>query len=49
MLEKQEGAIGEEGRDAAPRLPVSLSGEINAATRYAFTFKLKTKTRERRS
>jgi hypothetical protein len=37
MLEKQEGAVREEGGDAALRLPVSLSGEINAATRYAFS------------
>jgi len=36
MLEKQEHAARDEGRDA-PRLPVSLSGEINAATRALHT------------
>jgi hypothetical protein len=37
MLEKQQqDALRDEARDAVPRLPVSLSGEINAATRYAF-------------
>ncbi|KAG9380682.1 Heme-oxygenase multi-domain protein [Pyrenophora tritici-repentis] len=37
MLEKQGHAAREEGRDASPRLPVSLSGEINAATRALHT------------
>jgi len=34
MLERQQHALRDDARDAAPRLPVSLSGEINAATRY---------------
>lgn len=37
MLEKQEYALrDDEARHDAPRLPLSLSGEINAATRYDF-------------
>jgi hypothetical protein len=43
MLEKQEGAVREEGGDAALRLPVSLSGEINAATRYTSTLQTSSK------
>ncbi|RYN44563.1 hypothetical protein AA0114_g9910 [Alternaria tenuissima] len=38
MLEKQQQhALRDEARDAVPRLPVSLSGEINAATRTLHT------------
>ncbi|KNG45731.1 heme oxygenase-like protein [Stemphylium lycopersici] len=37
MLEKQEYAPREEARDGAPRLPLSLSGEINSATRTLHT------------
>ncbi|KAF1937475.1 heme oxygenase-like protein [Clathrospora elynae] len=37
ILERQQGAVHEAGRDAAPRLPISLSGEINVATRSLHT------------
>ncbi|KAI4714302.1 hypothetical protein J4E89_001752 [Alternaria sp. Ai002NY15] len=37
MLERQQHALRDDARDAAPRLPVSLSGEINAATRSLHT------------
>ncbi|KAF1833391.1 heme oxygenase-like protein [Decorospora gaudefroyi] len=37
MLEKQHDDMREEGRGTAPTLPVSLSGEINAATRTLHT------------
>lgn len=37
MLEKQEYVPrDDEARHDTPRLPLSLSGEINAATRYDF-------------
>ncbi|CAA9961577.1 Heme-oxygenase multi-domain protein [Pyrenophora teres f. maculata] len=37
MLEEQDRGVRDEARDASPRLPVSLSGEINAATRALHT------------
>ena len=34
MLEKQEATVEDDEQDGVLRLPVSLSDEINAATRY---------------